>query len=175
MGSGTIAGVPGLTPRIGSAAMALVTAATEAQHQIVGFSAPSSGGYGGRWDTGQAGLTQLDISARQRLDNVIKTIEKVPMGGTDCALPMVWATSKKLKFDAFVVYTDNETWHGQVHPVQALQQYRQQSGIDAKLIVIAMVANQFSIADPNDAGMLDCVGFNTDTPAILSDFIRGSI
>jgi hypothetical protein len=30
----------------------------------------------------------------------------------------------------------------------------------------------FSIADPDDAGMLDVVGFDTATPHVISDFIR---
>lgn len=34
---GQVAGVPGLTPRDASAAMALVTAATEPRHEVVGF------------------------------------------------------------------------------------------------------------------------------------------
>src|SRR5260221_365534 len=38
MGSGVVAGVPGLTPRVGSAAMALVTAATEPTYTIMAFS-----------------------------------------------------------------------------------------------------------------------------------------
>ena len=49
MNGSSIAGIPGLTPRLGSAAMALVTAATETQHQIVAFSAASGGGYGGQY------------------------------------------------------------------------------------------------------------------------------
>ncbi|MEZ4633117.1 MAG: hypothetical protein R2880_20800 [Deinococcales bacterium] len=44
--------------------------------------------------------------------------------------------------------------------------------ISAKLIVVGMVVNNFSIADPNDAGMLDVVGFSTDTPSVIADFIR---
>ena len=48
MGVGEIAGVPGLTPRIASAAMALVTAAVEPHHTLVAFSA-ASGGHGGLW------------------------------------------------------------------------------------------------------------------------------
>jgi 60 kDa SS-A/Ro ribonucleoprotein len=36
-----------------------------------------------------------------------------------------------------------------------------------------MTATQFSIADPNDNGMLDVVGFDTATPQIIADFIRG--
>jgi 60 kDa SS-A/Ro ribonucleoprotein len=35
-----------------------------------------------------------------------------------------------------------------------------------------MVSNGFSIADPNDAGMLDVVGFDAAAPAVIADFIR---
>ena len=36
-----------------------------------------------------------------------------------------------------------------------------------------MVSNGFTIADPNDAGMLDVVGFDTATPQLIADFARG--
>jgi 60 kDa SS-A/Ro ribonucleoprotein len=68
--------------------------------------------------------------------------------------------------------TDNETWAGAVHPVQALRQYRERTGIAAKLVVVGMVSNGFSIAEPNDAGMLDVVGFDAAAPAVIADFIR---
>jgi 60 kDa SS-A/Ro ribonucleoprotein len=45
-------------------------------------------------------------------------------------------------------------------------------GIDARLVVVAMASNGFSIADPNDGGMLDVVGFDTATPAVIADFAR---
>jgi 60 kDa SS-A/Ro ribonucleoprotein len=35
-----------------------------------------------------------------------------------------------------------------------------------------MLANPFSIADPNDAGMLDVVGFDTATPQIIAEFAK---
>jgi 60 kDa SS-A/Ro ribonucleoprotein len=35
--------------------------------------------------------------------------------------------------------------------------------------------NGFSIADPNDPGMLDVVGFDTATPQLVSDFARGAL
>jgi 60 kDa SS-A/Ro ribonucleoprotein len=72
--------------------------------------------------------------------------------------------------DTFVVYTDNETWAGNIHPAQALRAYRERMGIAAKLVVVAMVSNGFTIADPDDAGMLDVVGFDTATPQVISDF-----
>jgi 60 kDa SS-A/Ro ribonucleoprotein len=43
-------------------------------------------------------------------------------------------------------------------------------GIPAKLAVIGMMANKFSIADPKDRGMLDVVGFDTAVPSVLADF-----
>ncbi len=169
MASGMVSGIAGLTPREASAAMALVTSATELHHEFIGFSA-AAGGYGGQYGGGQSGITKLAISARQRLDDVIKTIARVPMGGTDCALPMIWANKQRIDVDTFVIYTDNETWAGDVHPAQALREYRNARGIPAKLVVVGMTSTGFSIADPDDAGMLDVVGFDTSTPAVIADF-----
>jgi 60 kDa SS-A/Ro ribonucleoprotein len=85
---------------------------------------------------------------------------------------MLYAAQQRLDVDAFVVYTDNETWGGKIHPIQALRVYRQTTGINAKLIVVGMTATQFTIADPSDSGMLDVVGFDASCPAIMADFIR---
>ena len=156
MSMGMVAGVPGLTPRVASAAMALVTASVEPQVMIVGFSHT---------------LAPLAIRPGQRLDEVVALTNHLPFGGTDCARPMLWALEAGVKADAFVVYTDSETWFGQVHPVQALQDYRRKTGIPAKLVVVAMTSNGFTIADPNDAGMLDVVGFDAAAPQVISDFI----
>lgn len=169
MASGEIAGVPGLTPRVGSAAMALVTKAVEPSTLVVGFT--SSGGDGFRTYGRNSALTELNISARQRLDDAVREVSRLPFGGTDCALPMLYAFDKGLEVDAFVVYTDNETWAGETHPVQALKAYRAKTGIPAKLVVVGMTADRFSIADPDDAGMLDVVGFDTATPQLISEFI----
>lgn len=166
MDCGSVAGVPGLTPRVASAAMAMITAATEARHVTVGFTS----GPGGWSDNA---LTPIAISPRQRLDDVCKTVGALPMGGTDCALPMIWALKQRLPVDVFVVYTDSETWAGKTHPAQALREYRERMGIPARLIVVGMVSNGFSIADPRDPGMLDVVGFDTATPALMSDFALG--
>jgi 60 kDa SS-A/Ro ribonucleoprotein len=172
MTCGQVAGVPGLTPRVASGAMSLVTAATEKDHGFVAFTA-APGGYGGQWGGGEAGIKTLDISPRQRLDDVLKKLHNLPFGGTDCSLPMIWAERTKTDIDTFVIYTDSETWAGSVHPAQALRAYRQARGIPAKLVVVGMTSNGFTIADPNDAGMLDVVGFDTATPPVISDFARG--
>jgi len=178
MTSGWVAGVAGLTPRDASAALALVTAATEKQYEIVGFFA-GRGGYRKRgrqvWNGYTDGLTPLAISPRQRLNDAVKEVSDLPFGGTDTALPMLYALAKEREVDTFVIYTDSETWAGDIHPVQALRDYRLASGIDARLIVVGMVSNGFSIADPADPGMLDVVGFDTATPQLISDFSRGAL
>lgn len=71
--------------------------------------------------------------------------------------------------------TDNETWSGRQHPVQALRAYRQKSGRDAKLIVAAFESGPFTIADPNDKGMLDVAGCDASIPQIIREFSLGKI
>ena len=56
--------------------------------------------------------------------------------------------------------------------MSGLQRDVDQSGINAKLAVVGMVSNGFSIADPNDPGMLDVVGFDTAIPNVLTEFAR---
>ena len=73
-----------------------------------------------------------------------------------------------------MIYTDNETWAGNVHPAQALRDYRR-ARASTKLVVVGMASNGFSIADPTDAGMLDVVGFDTATPPVIADFARGMV
>jgi 60 kDa SS-A/Ro ribonucleoprotein len=130
----------------------------EASTHIVGFTAGA--------------MTPLPLSPAMRLDDAVRAVSGLPFGATDCALPMLYALERGIRADVFVVYTDSETWAGAIHPVQALRQYRAATGIAAKLVVVGMVSNGFSIADPDDAGMLDVVGFDTATPAVIADFVR---
>ena len=179
MDMGHVGGVSGLTPRIAAATLAMVTARAESNWHCVGFSSGVRGeftykGRASKWGRRfVSGLTDLDISPNQRLEQVCERMKSVPMGRTDCALPMLYAAARDIEVDCFHVYTDNETWHGEVHPHQALKMYREKSGIPAKLAVVSMEPNEFTIADPSDAGMLDFVGFDSAAPAVLADFTRG--
>src|SRR5437762_2141671 len=146
-----------LTPREASAAMALVTAATEEEYHIMGFSSR---------------FMPLKISPRMRLDDVVKGISDLPFGGTDSALPMIWAREHSMNVSGVVTYTDSESCAVTIHPAQALRQYRSEFVDDAKALVVGMTSNGFTLADPNDRGMLDVVGFDTTVPAVIADFVR---
>ncbi|ABK75237.1 TROVE domain-containing protein [Mycolicibacterium smegmatis] len=166
MGS-QVSGLP-ISCREAAAALAMVTAATEPAHRIIGFTA-------GRGGHAQRAVSELDISPRRRLDDVCRYTADLPFGATDCALPMMWALRRGVKVDTFHIYTDNETWYGSIHPHQALAEYRHKMGIDARLVVVAMTASGNSIADPADPRQLDISGFDSAVPTLLADFSRGDI
>ena len=147
-----------LSCREGSAAMAMVTARTEKSWLCMGFSNR---------------FMPLDISPKQRLDDVVRRISGLPFESTDCSLPMEYAIKEKLEIDAFHVYTDSETYVGRRHPHEALEDYRRKSGIAAKLVVVGMTSTEFTIANPDDAGMLDVVGMDTAVPGVIADFVAG--
>lgn len=149
-----------ITAREAAAAMAMCTLKAEAQVYAHGFSHT---------------FVDLKLSKKMRLDTVVKHISGLPFSSTDCALPMMHALKYKLEVDTFVVYTDNETWSGNIHPDQALDRYRQATGRAARLVTCAFTSSGFTIADPNDAGMLDCVGLDASLPSIITQFSAGNI
>lgn len=160
MSGGEIAGVPGLSPSAATAALAVVAARTEPWTAIMGFA-----------DT----FRDLGLTARDRIDEATRKVSGLSFGSTNASVPMTWALTNRVNVDTFVVLTDNETYGGGSHPVQALEKYRQATGIGAKLIVVGMTSTGFTIADPNDAGMLDVVGFDGATPALMAKFAKGEI
>ncbi len=150
----------GLTAREGCAALALVHVNIESQIACMGFSHE---------------LVEVPLRRNMSLVDAMRRMQEIPMGGTDCSLPFRWAGENQMDVDAFVTMTDSETWAGGIHPAQALNAYRQASGNNARSVVVGMCSNAFSIADPNDAGSLDVVGFDASAPALIGDFCRGDI
>ena len=157
--NGYVNGLPGITPRVAAAAMAMATMRVEPKTFPLAFT---------------SGIVPFAINAAMSLDQVVNKCKGLPFGGTDCAQPMLWARENNVEADVFVVYTDCETWAGQVTPAQALHQYREATGIPARLVVVAMTSDGFTLADPNDAGMLDVVGFDASAPQIMRDFVMGN-
>lgn len=162
----TIDNMP-LTAHEASAALALVQMKTEPDTHVVGFSSEDGRMFG------PTAMVPLNISPRQRLDDVLRNISGLAFGRTDCSLPMKYAMRHQLDVDTFIVYTDNETYAGHSHPYQALEEYRQKSGIDAKMIVVGMTATDASIANPDDPLSMDVAGFDSGVPKLINDFSRG--
>lgn len=162
-----------VSAREGSVAMAMATLAADPDTtETIAF---TSGGWvapgqRARWG---GGITELGLSPRRRMDDIVRETSRLGFGGTDCSLPMLWAEAQSKSFDAFIVYTDNETWAGTIQPMDALRNYRMKVNPEARLIVVGMTSTQFTIADPQDGGTLDVVGFDASAPGLISNFIAG--
>jgi 60 kDa SS-A/Ro ribonucleoprotein len=159
-------GIP-MTAREGAAAMAMTFVKTEPNCYSYGFTSR-----GGNFWSDDSGMQDLSFHKNMSLAESLAKTANLSFGRTDCALPMVHALEKKMDVDVFVVITDNETWHGKIHPHVALLEYRKKMNKpNAKMVVIAMTATGFTIADPSDHGMLDVVGFDTNVPQIVNEFV----
>lgn len=165
---GTVAGVPGLTPMEAEAAMAMVTVRNEYAGDSIEVPLYRTAGF-------SRTLQPLSLSPTDSLEAVQRKMQQLSYGSTNCAAPMEYALKNKMLFDTFVVYTDNETWSGTIHPSEALDKYRREVNPGARLVVVGLTATQFSIARPGDAGMLDVVGFDTAAPRLITEFSQGKI
>lgn len=164
MGSSTITELSSMRASYAAAAQALVMVSTEDYVDVVAF----------------------DTVASPRLVNKHSSINEVmnqfvPHGGTDCGAPIDWAmkqfrASEQNIYDAFVIFTDAQTWAGQSNPYARFKEYQQNVNAGAKLATVAMVANRFGLSPAaSDASVLDCIGFDTNTPQLISAFLADQI
>lgn len=155
--SSPIMGSP-ISCRMAECVMALATLRSEPSAEIVAFDYP---------------IRQLPFSYATSLSDAVKLASGWTGGRTDCAQPMLYAMQQGWTIDAFVLWTDNETGAGAIHPIQALAQYRARFNPAAKLVVCGMWASSgFSIADPKDPGTLDIVGMDSSVPQVLASMLR---
>ena len=166
MGS-SVLGSKVLTCRDASIAMALLYLETETNVSAVAFSntltdllAPSS---------------RNRLTRGMTLQQALAATNGMNFSSTDCVLPIQHAIKHNILIDAFIILTDNETYAPNEHPQNALIRYRELTGIQAKLIVLGMTGNCFTIVDPTDRNTLNLAGFDTSTPEIASMFMRGEI
>jgi 60 kDa SS-A/Ro ribonucleoprotein len=141
--------------------MAMVTMRKEPWCQVMGFNHQ---------------FVDLKISAADTLESSMKKAYSQGFGSTNCSMPTQYARQRKLDVDTFVIYTDNETNYKDIHPSQSLALYRKEMNKpNTKNIVVGMSVNIFTIADPKDVNSLDIVGFDSNTPSVISEFTKISV
>jgi 60 kDa SS-A/Ro ribonucleoprotein len=157
MTMGDIGGIRGFTPMIAAGTMALVTVKAEENYTVKAF---------------ESSLTNVPMTKDWSLEDYVVFLRKMQFGSTNVGLPIEDAIKRKVDVDCFIIYTDNEVNQGQkAH--QLLKQYRKvMNKPETKLVIVAMTSNGFSVADPNDPYMLDVVGFDSSTPAAISEIIN---
>lgn len=166
MTCGGCVGCADITPAIASCALALMTMHIEDSCEIVAFGSNLV-------DIKANGLIRKNMS----ISDAVKSTGSLNFGGTDCAKPMLHALDNRITdIDVFIVYTDSETFAGNIHPSAAIRKYRKETPMkNARLIVMGMQSNGFTIADPMDAGMLDVVGFDAAVPDVIKQFVMGEL
>ena len=97
------------------------------------------------------------------------------MGKTDSAHPILYALQYRLQVDVFIICTGQVPGVGPVDPCEALVRYREQMGIDSRLVVCALSAKECSISGADDRGILYMAGFNSSVPNIIRNFALGEI
>jgi len=154
-----VLGLP-VSARDAALAMALVTAKTEPNARLVGFTDANS-------------AFELKVARDERLRDVAaRFAANVEGRATDCAEPLRFAAEAKFDLDALVIYTDSETWAGSVHPQAALEATRKRLRHRVKSIVAATTATSHSIGDPGDRDVLQVSGFDASVPAVIANFLR---
>jgi len=145
-----------ITPREGSALLALALMKAEKNTLLKGFSHT---------------LVDVPISPERRLDDNIAEISRIPMGATDLCLPIKHALDNNIPVDCFIILSDNETYSGRYHPSETLRAYRKKTGIDARYVNIQMTATKFSVADPEDVHSLEIAGFDSGMIETINEFL----
>lgn len=110
-----------------------------------------------------------DFGRRSSIDEVLKKSRNG--GGTDCSLPFKYSLEFKKKFDAIVILTDSETWAGNSHGVQVLEQYRKSINPDVKVVEVALVANPHTTLPTDDKNVVRTVGFDSGVLDIINKFL----
>lgn len=62
----------------------------------------------------ETGFVPLPFTKEMSINEMVEYTAGLAFGGTDCSQPMLWAAKENKEFDVFMVFTDNETWAGDV-------------------------------------------------------------
>ncbi|MTJ07605.1 MULTISPECIES: TROVE domain-containing protein [unclassified Anabaena] len=132
--------------------MALVTAKAEKNYAIRGFSTQ---------------FKDLDITAKDSFSSAVRKASNQNFGGTDASVAYDWMIKNKFKADVVCFWTDSESWAGNKHPSQALQEYRKKINPHVKAVYVTLTPYRISLVDPKDPLSWDLAGFDPSIPRII--------
>lgn len=116
------------------------------------------------------GLKAPTIGRRTSIDEVLRRSPNG--GGTDCAQAFVHALTTKTKYDAILILTDSETWAGNRHGLELLNQYRSSVNPNVKVVEVAMVANPSTTLPVDDKNVLRVVGFDASVTEVINTYLE---
>lgn len=141
-----------------TAALSLIWLSTEPEVHVFGFAHT---------------FRELGLRKGMTLDTACQRVISSNFGSTNIGAAVDYAAKNRIDVGGFVVMTDNEGNCGS-RLATNLAEYRSQHVADARLVVLATAANQYSVCDPSDRLSLDIAGFDASVPNTVNNFIRGT-
>ncbi len=92
-------------------------------------------------------------------------------GGTDCSIAFQYGLHTKVKYDAIIILTDNETWAGSSHMIQEYEKYSSKYNPNVKVVTLGMATNKYSLMEENNPNSLHIAGFDASVPEVIKNFI----
>jgi 60 kDa SS-A/Ro ribonucleoprotein len=154
-----IAGMEYFKSSEASAMLAMLFARVEKNSVVRGFSTK---------------MVDLGITKNDSLLAAARKTAGMTFGGTNCSTPFIDAMNRGEDFDAFIVISDGDDWHGSNFPSQAKEQYEKKVGHPVKFIAVSTKVTTTQITDPKDPNQITMVGFDTVIPQAISAFISDS-
>ncbi|XP_026169615.1 RNA-binding protein RO60 isoform X2 [Mastacembelus armatus] len=102
-------------------------------------------------------------------------IAMIPGGGTDCTLPITWATENEKSVDVFIVLTNNPLWIFTANPVESLKKHRQKSGASSKIVICGLTSIGHAISETEDRGLLSICGFDLGAFTVIRNLAQDLI
>ena len=140
--------------------MALVTAKTEKNYMIRGFSTK---------------FRDLGITKKDSFSSAIAKASNQNFGGTDASVAYDWMIKNKFKADVVCFWTDSESWAGRRHPTEALAEYRQRVNPNLKAVYVTLTPYRITLVDPKDPLSWDFAGFDPGVPRLIQMLATGEI
>ena len=118
--------------------------------------------------TFNTGIQEYQIDPDSSFDR-FRSVVQIAGGGTNISLPYLYASQKRAEFDAFVTFTDNETWAGgSQHPHEAWNAYRLNHRRSRTIIASTTATNLTAVRDDS---VLQVSGFDAATPQVIAAYL----
>lgn len=117
-------------------------------------------------------ITKLPITKSSGIADVVRMIRNCGGYTTNLGLGIEYFLNNRIKVDCLIYYTDNEINQGR-HPVQLFDKYKSTVNQDAKIVCVAMTANDFTIFPDGRGDVLNIAGFDANAPQVIEEFVKG--
>jgi 60 kDa SS-A/Ro ribonucleoprotein len=122
-------------------------------------------------------VRKLSVTKRTSIGETLRIAKGFSGGGTSIPSTLNYLLSEDLEYDNIIILTDNESWHpgyygSNGHTSQSLQNYMETINKNVKVAFIPITATDSSVRDDKMTNTLECVGLDTSTIHVVTEFFK---